>query len=53
MNGMGTLIYEAVGQLDYPVLQGAFLIISVMIIAANIIADILYSLIDPRTRARS
>ena len=50
MNGMGTLLYDAVKSLDYPVLQGAFLIISWMIICANAAADLLYSFIDPRLR---
>jgi peptide/nickel transport system permease protein len=50
MNGMGSLLYDAVKLLDYPVLQAAFLIISVMVIAANILADIAYGLIDPRVR---
>lgn len=53
MNGMGTLIYEALLSRDYPVLQGCFLIITVMVIVANFIADILYSLIDPRVREKS
>ena len=50
MNGMGTLLYDALKILDYPVLQGAFLIIACMIILANMTADILYALIDPRLR---
>ncbi len=50
MNGMGTLLYDAINALDYPILQGAFLIIGIMIICANILADIIYSLIDPRVR---
>ncbi len=53
MNGMGTLVYEAIRELDYPVLQGAFFIIAVMIIGFNILADIIYALIDPRVRKRS
>jgi peptide/nickel transport system permease protein len=50
MNGMGTLLYDAINALDYPILQGAFLVIGVMIICANICADVLYSLVDPRVR---
>jgi peptide/nickel transport system permease protein len=50
MNGMGTLIYEALLSRDYPVLQGCFLVITLMVISANFIADILYSFIDPRVR---
>ena len=53
MNGMGTLIYEALLSRDYPVLQGCFLIITVMVVTANFIADFLYGIIDPRVRERS
>ncbi len=48
--GMGRLIYEAVIQRDYPVLQGVFFIIAVTVILANFIADILYAILDPRIR---
>jgi len=53
MNGMGTLIYDALMSRDYPVLQGCFLIITIMVIAANFLADSLYSLIDPRVREKA
>ena len=52
MNGMGTLIYDALMVRDYPVLQGSFLVITVMVVAANFVADILYPVIDPRLRER-
>lgn len=52
MNGMGTLIYGAIQELDYPILQGSFFVIAVMIIGFNILADIIYALIDPRVRKR-
>jgi len=52
MNGMGTLIYEAVRSRDYPVLQGAFLAITMMVILANFLADLAYALIDPQVRVR-
>ena len=48
--GMGTLIYDAIGARDYPLLQSAFLIIAFCVLAANFIADMLYPLLDPRTR---
>lgn len=48
--GMGTLIYEAIGARDYPVLQGAFFIIAVCMLTANFIADMVYIWLDPRTR---
>lgn len=49
--GLGRTIYEAVGRRDYPVLQGAFLLLAVSVIFANLAADLLYSYLDPRVRA--
>lgn len=49
--GVGRLIYEAVLNRDYPVLQAAFLLITVVVVAANILADTVYPLLDPRVRA--
>jgi peptide/nickel transport system permease protein len=46
--GMGLLIYRAVLARDYPVLQGAFLVVTVTVIIANFIADMLYPFLDPR-----
>lgn len=48
--GLGRLVYESVLSRDYPVLQGAFLLLAVGVIAANLLADLLYPIIDPRTR---
>ena len=53
MNGMGTLIYDALLARDYPVLQGIFLVITVMVVAANGLADAVYPLIDPRVRRKA
>jgi peptide/nickel transport system permease protein len=50
MNGMGNLIYDALLSRDYPVLQGSFLILTIMVILANLAADLLYSHLDPRVR---
>ena len=50
MNGMGSLIYDALLSRDYPVLQGSFLIITIMVVSANLLADLLYSYLDPRVR---
>ncbi len=50
MNGMGTLIFDALLARDYPVLQGIFLIITIMVVLANFLADIVYGIIDPRVR---
>jgi peptide/nickel transport system permease protein len=48
--GVGRLMYDAVLRLDYPVLQGCFLILAIAVIAANFCADIIYGLIDPRVK---
>ncbi len=48
--GMGTLIYDAIGARDYPLLQSAFLIVAVCVLLANFAADMLYPRLDPRTR---
>jgi peptide/nickel transport system permease protein len=46
--GMGLLIYHAIQARDYPVLQGSFLVVTVTIIIANFVADMLYPILDPR-----
>jgi len=48
--GLGSLMLKSIGTRDYPVMAGAFLLITVSIIVANIIADLCYTLIDPRVR---
>lgn len=48
--GMGTLILSAVENRDYPLLQGCFLLISVSVLAANWLTDILTGWVDPRLR---
>lgn len=46
--GLGRLMYEALNNRDYPLLQGIFLIVSVCVVLANLIADIIYGYLDPR-----
>lgn len=46
--GMGRLLFEAVTNRDYPVIQGCFFMITICVIAANVIADLIYPLLDPR-----
>jgi peptide/nickel transport system permease protein len=48
--GVGSLTWDAIKQQDYPLLQGIFLIITVTMILANFVADIIYLYIDPRVR---
>ena len=46
--GIGLAVVEAIDQRDYPVLQGAFLLLTFSVILANLIADLLYFRLDPR-----
>ena len=48
--GLGFLLFRAVGAKDYPLMQGIFLIITIAVLVANLLADIIYLLLDPRTR---
>ncbi len=48
--GMGRLIFESVAARDYPVIQGAFVVVSVFVLSANRLADWLTMRLDPRIR---
>ncbi len=48
--GLGLLLVNAVADNDYALLQGLFLIITLAVLAANLIADFVYVFLDPRTR---
>lgn len=48
--GLGRLIYESVLVRDYPLLQAAFLLVTLGVIGANLLADLTYPLLDPRVR---
>ena len=48
--GLGTLTVEALNARDYPVLQGIFLLLSISVVVANLVADIVYGILDPRVR---
>ncbi len=49
-NGLGTYIFNAVLNLDYPALQASFFLISLGVIIANFLADFAYARLDPRIR---
>ncbi|WP_308208922.1 ABC transporter permease [Microbacterium sp. IEGM 1404] len=49
--GLGRLVYDAVAARDYPLIQGAVLLVAVMFIVVNLIVDVLYAAVDPRIRA--
>jgi peptide/nickel transport system permease protein len=46
--GIGRAVYDAVLQRDYPMLQGAFLVLTISVIFFNLVADLLYFRLDPR-----
>jgi peptide/nickel transport system permease protein len=46
--GIGYTLFKAVQSRDYPLLQGIFLMITISVVAANLVADLLYSRLDPR-----
>ena len=48
--GLGLTLFQSVQRRDYTVMQGVFLILTFSVIIANLMADILYSWIDPRIR---
>ncbi|MCL4425246.1 MAG: ABC transporter permease [Firmicutes bacterium] len=50
--GMGKLLQEALAMRDYPVLQGIFLLVTVGILLANLVMDLLYPRLDPRLAAQ-
>jgi peptide/nickel transport system permease protein len=51
--GIGLTLYNAVVSDDFPLLQGIFLAISMAVLIASLLADVIYAIADPRTRARS
>jgi len=48
--GIGWILWSSINSRDYPVMQGVFLIITISVIMANFLADLLYSRLDPRIR---
>jgi peptide/nickel transport system permease protein len=48
--GMGQLMVQSVFQRDYPVIMGNLVIVSVLTLFANLVADLAYGMVDPRIR---
>jgi peptide/nickel transport system permease protein len=48
--GLGRLVYNAVSARDYPVIQGAVLLIAALFLLINLVVDLLYAVVDPRIR---
>jgi peptide/nickel transport system permease protein len=51
--GIGSALLQAVNSNDYALMQGIFLVITLSVLGANLLVDLLYTVIDPRTRARA
>jgi peptide/nickel transport system permease protein len=49
--GVGGYMIGSIGQRDYPAIQGAFLVITVTVVTTNLLVDLLYRRLDPRTRS--
>lgn len=49
--GLGTTLFRAVRAMDYPLISGSTLIITICVLLANFLLDIIYGLIDPRIKA--
>jgi peptide/nickel transport system permease protein len=51
--GIGKFAVDAIGQRDYPALQGFVLFSALVYVAANVVVDLTYRLIDPRIGSRA
>ena len=50
--GFGRVVVEAITRLDYLVVQSVLVVLVVIFVAVNLLADIIYGLVDPRVRVR-
>lgn len=50
--GLGRLMYDSIYTRDYPLLMGLFIVISISVIVANLVTDVVYGMLDPRIRFR-
>ena len=48
--GLGTTLFKAAQAADYPLMSAIFLLITIMVLVANLLADVVYVFLDPRTR---
>ncbi|TML07195.1 MAG: ABC transporter permease [Actinobacteria bacterium] len=51
--GLGNEAWQSIGREDWPVLQGIVIFTGVVVIAANLVVDLLYAAFDPRVRLRA
>ena len=50
--GMGSLLISSIGNRDYPVVQAIVVILAVVVVLCNFLADVLYRVMDPRIKGR-
>lgn len=50
IKGLGRVLIQGILNRDYPVVQGAILVVSIIFVFSNLLVDILYTVIDPRIR---
>ena len=50
--GMGSLLISSIGNQDYPVVQAIIVIVAVVVVLCNFLADVLYRVMDPRIKGR-
>ncbi len=48
--GLGRLLLDATRNRDYPLLMAIFILVAVTVVVANVITDVVYTLLDPRVR---
>lgn len=49
-DGIGVTLFESINSRDYPVIQGILLVITITVVLANLVSDLIYSVLDPRIR---
>jgi len=49
--GLGLLMFKAVGDRDFPILEASFFVIAVVVVLGTLVADLFYSRLDPRIRS--
>ena len=47
---MADRVFDAIAQRDYPILMGGTLVFASMVVLGNLVADVLYAVVDPRIR---
>jgi peptide/nickel transport system permease protein len=50
--GVGILTFQALGQRDYPLIQGITMLLALVVLLSNIVVDLVYAWIDPRVQYR-